>query len=102
MSLSATVKSWAIPYHGDAHQVLRVAIKKMEEERNIEHAYANMVSIIQSSGTGKSRMVDQLATVEFVFPFNLRLEEEVDCEYLQALWLYPPNLCTFSIRISSS
>lgn len=92
MSLSATVSAWELPYEGDAHQVLRGAIKKIENERSIKDAYANMISIIQSSGTGKSRMVDQLATVEFVFPFNLRLQEEVDCEYLPTRWCALPNL----------
>ena len=34
--------------------------------------YSNVVSIIQSSGTGKSRMVDQLACSVFAIPFNIR------------------------------
>jgi len=38
--------------------------------------YSNTVSIIQSSGTGKSRMVDQLAHLVFTIPFNLRLSSE--------------------------
>ena len=34
--------------------------------------YAPMCAIIQSSGTGKSRMVDQLGTTHFVIPVCLR------------------------------
>jgi len=34
--------------------------------------YGNMMTIIQSSGTGKSRMVDQLARIVFTLPFNIR------------------------------
>jgi hypothetical protein len=37
-----------------------------------EGPYSNVVSIIQSSGTGKSRMVDQLALSVFAIPFNIR------------------------------
>jgi hypothetical protein len=37
-----------------------------------EGPYSNVVSIIQSSGTGKSRMVDQLAPSVFTIPFNIR------------------------------
>ena len=35
-------------------------------------AYTNSVAIIQSSGTGKSRMVHEQANLVFTIPFNLR------------------------------
>ena len=38
--------------------------------------YAKQVAIIQSSGTGKSRMVHELSKLIFTIPFNLRLGEE--------------------------
>ena len=44
----------------------------MDRTRMPTQAYANMMTILQSSGTGKSRMVDQLALKVFTFPFNLR------------------------------
>ena len=44
----------------------------MDSSRMPSQAYANMMTILQSSGTGKSRMVDQLAFQVFTFPFNLR------------------------------
>jgi hypothetical protein len=34
--------------------------------------YANYLPIVQSSGTGKSRMVDELAGEVFTIPLNLR------------------------------
>jgi hypothetical protein len=38
--------------------------------------YSNAVSIIQSSGTGKSRMVDELSRSVFTIPFNIRSSDE--------------------------
>ncbi|KAG6377825.1 hypothetical protein JVT61DRAFT_14603 [Boletus reticuloceps] len=37
---------------------------------------ANSVALIQSSGTGKSRMVDEMAKLVFTIPFNVRLPDE--------------------------
>ncbi|KAF9519221.1 hypothetical protein BS47DRAFT_1482200 [Hydnum rufescens UP504] len=38
--------------------------------------YSNSVAIIQSSGTGKSRMVDAQSDLVFTLPFNLRPDDE--------------------------
>jgi hypothetical protein len=38
--------------------------------------YANYLPIIQSSGTGKSRTVHELARLVFTIPFNLRGDDE--------------------------
>jgi hypothetical protein len=35
-------------------------------------SYNHSISIIQSSGMGKSRLVDAVAKIKFCFPFNLR------------------------------
>ncbi|KAJ7211190.1 hypothetical protein GGX14DRAFT_623773 [Mycena pura] len=56
--------------------------------RNIDKAltgpsaggYSNLGSFIQSSGYGKSRMVDEVAKSRFTFSFNLRPAEESDPE----------------------
>jgi hypothetical protein len=37
-----------------------------------EGPYSSVVSVIQSSGTGKSRMIDQLARSVLAIPFNIR------------------------------
>ncbi|KAF8551255.1 hypothetical protein OG21DRAFT_301501 [Imleria badia] len=58
--------------------------------------YANSVPLIQSSGTGKSRMVDEQAKLVFTIPFNLHpqgLVEEADLPQDTAVWEY---LCTTS------
>lgn len=38
--------------------------------------YSNSAAIIQSSGSGKSRMVDKLAELVFTVPFNVRQTAE--------------------------
>ena len=48
-----------------------------------QSAYANQISIIQSSGTGKSRTVDELAKRLFSFPFNLREAPNIEGELVQ-------------------
>lgn len=73
---TATKKSWTATYRGHAHELLRDSIVDIERSRTEDDSYGNTMPIIQSSGTGKSRMVDELATIEFVFPFNLRRKEE--------------------------
>ena len=51
-----------------------------------EGPYSNVVSIVQSSGTGKSRMVDQLARSVFTIPLNIRSAKDnqgisLSCSY---------------------
>lgn len=38
--------------------------------------FNNTVMIVQSSGTGKSRMVDEAARLVFTLPFNLRSDKD--------------------------
>jgi hypothetical protein len=38
----------------------------------MEKPYSNQIAIVQSSGTGKSRMVHEQASLVFTIPFNLR------------------------------
>ena len=57
--------SWNAEYRGKAPLHLELAIRNMNSSRTPTQVYANMIAIIQSSGTGESRMVDQ------VFTFNL-------------------------------
>jgi len=70
------------PFQGDADIQLRHTIERMNEERSSTQAYANMMTIIQSSGTGKSRLVDKLAEAVFTLPFNLRDPKEDECRFL--------------------
>ena len=67
----ATTNAWVTPFVGDVHHVLAKDINEMNAARSGE-SYRNFLPIIQSSGMGKSRTVDQLATEIFTLPFNLR------------------------------
>jgi hypothetical protein len=43
-----------------------------ETTESRDGAYMNMIAIVQSSGTGKSRLVHELAKKIFTIPLNLR------------------------------
>ena len=69
----ATKDAWVADYQGNAADLLeKIAITATSEPEYTVHACTNQISIIQSSGTGKSRTVDELAKRLFTFPFNLR------------------------------
>lgn len=60
------------------------------QKKSIKYtAYANMLPIIQSSGTGKSRMVDELAKCAFTIPFNLQGKLESQSELVKSLAIRP-------------
>ncbi|KAF8328923.1 uncharacterized protein EI90DRAFT_3155623 [Cantharellus anzutake] len=67
-SEDATVKSWSSEYRGDAANILYQYMMR----QNIADTYARLLPIVQSSGMGKSRMVDEFSKKHFVVPFNLR------------------------------
>jgi len=74
-------RAWNVDYQGDAARLLeRIAISATSDPGIAPHPYTNQISIIQSSGTGKSRAVDELAKSLFTFPFNLRHIEETGSE----------------------
>ena len=66
------VDAWTTTYIGNFHEILLDNINEMPRGS----AYANFVPIIQSSGTGKSRMVHELAGLVFTIPFNIRAAED--------------------------
>ncbi|KZT03296.1 uncharacterized protein LAESUDRAFT_684107 [Laetiporus sulphureus 93-53] len=68
----ATKIAWKKPFIGTSHQTLLDSIKEMNRDRSKESSYSNYLAIIQSSGTGKSRTVDELAKLIFTIPFNVR------------------------------
>ncbi|KAF8340891.1 hypothetical protein F5887DRAFT_1225901 [Amanita rubescens] len=65
--------AWETRYQGSHPQLLFNNICNMKNRQN---QYSNQVAVIQSSGTGKSRMVDELAKLVFTIPFNLGLDQE--------------------------
>ena|SRR5258708_38535945 len=64
--------SWKLDYELGYDQILLENIISMPCQRQ----YSSMVSIVQSSGYGKSRMVHEMANHAFTLPFNLRNPEE--------------------------
>jgi len=58
---------------GEAHRCL---YKVMEVHQKSQDAYGRFLSIVQSSGAGKSRMVDELSKEYLVIPINLRPANE--------------------------
>lgn len=67
-AIIATVKSWFVPYRGNISEV----VYEYMQSHNDPDLYARMLAIVQSSGMGKSRMIDQLSKSHFVIPLNLR------------------------------
>ncbi|KAF8519088.1 hypothetical protein BU17DRAFT_47994, partial [Hysterangium stoloniferum] len=71
----ATQRAWEQDYVGTAVEGLELHIKKYYRT-NVEGTekmhYAHYTSIIQSSGMGKSRLIDEFAKSHFVIRMNLR------------------------------
>jgi hypothetical protein len=65
------MRAWSLKYHRDAHKVLLKAIDELHVQQ-IRLNYAKIIPIAQSSGTGKSKTVDMIATEQILFPLCLR------------------------------
>ncbi|TFY74196.1 hypothetical protein EWM64_g9816 [Hericium alpestre] len=66
--MRATVQSWKINYQGSTTAVLMNTIRDYLRAQN---HYARYFAFVQSSGTGKSRIVDELAKTLISTPVNL-------------------------------
>ena len=73
-------QAWNAPYESDHHEFLFDTVKEIRSDPLAE--YSNSASVIQSSGSGKSRMVDEMASLIFTLPFNLRAARDVYGEQL--------------------
>ncbi|KAF8346723.1 hypothetical protein F5887DRAFT_1073392 [Amanita rubescens] len=69
----AVTEAWERPYVGKAHICL---YKVIEAHRKSYNVYGRILPVVQSSGAGKSRMVDELSKEHLVIPINLRPERE--------------------------
>ncbi|KAF8627900.1 hypothetical protein AX14_011296, partial [Amanita brunnescens Koide BX004] len=70
-------KAWGTEYRGEYPRLLLDNLCNMSKSwPQPVQPYAKQVAIIQSSGTGKSRMVHELSKLIFTIPFNLRLGDE--------------------------
>ncbi len=65
-----TFISSLIEWNGERRRLL--AGDAMQTEGSVEAAYINVVTIVQSSGTGKSRLLYETAADIFTIPLNLR------------------------------
>lgn len=68
---TAVRDAWTSPYVGNAHTMLLENVCRLNENRR-PSPYRTSVLVLQSSGTGKSRTVDELAKDIFVIPLNIR------------------------------
>ena len=65
----AVVQSWTAPFV--RRDALDALIEHIDRERKKKGAYAPFCSIVQSSGMGKSRLLDELSKTYFLIPVNL-------------------------------
>jgi hypothetical protein len=63
------MESWDVAYVGEAAGLLYDHIVTHSKDRG---SYARYTSIVQSSGMGKSRAVDEFSKQHLVVPLNLR------------------------------
>lgn len=70
----AIVNAWTIAYSGESHNRLFEGLCQMREDPIKDKT--NIVTVHQSSGYGKSRMLLEHSSIVFTFPFNLRHPNE--------------------------
>ena len=74
--------SWEVEFRGEAANALLKTISVYLVQRNV---YARHASIVNSSGTGKSRMVDQLGKIIITVPMCLRDPKSAGLIYHRSL-----------------
>jgi hypothetical protein len=62
-------------FRGGGAALFKAGLDEMNECRG-DRLYANFVPIIQSSGMGKSRLVDETAKLIFTIPFCFRTDPD--------------------------
>ncbi|KAE9389923.1 hypothetical protein BT96DRAFT_1024834 [Gymnopus androsaceus JB14] len=67
MESRAAVDSWTRDFVGSAHEALKQHILQYNR-----YSYSPHCAIVQSTGTGKSRTLDEFSKYNFVIPLNLR------------------------------
>ena len=70
--ITATVVAWRSKFKGESvDRLLKTISDYLDEKRD---CYARLSTIVNSSGTGKSRMVDQLSMQIITVPMCLRTQ----------------------------
>jgi hypothetical protein len=70
--MTATERAWDEAFKGNTAAVLLKTISNFLDKKR--QPYSRQATIVNSSGTGKSRMVDELATKIITVPMCLRPE----------------------------
>jgi len=73
-SRAAAHRAWSDNWLGNSHILLANLMDELHKAPGDPQMkpYNHSISIIQSSGMGKSRLVDSVARIKFCFPFNMR------------------------------
>lgn len=71
-SVVATERSWNGPFRGEFHKLALNTISDFKSVTSNRGIYAYCTSVVQSSGMGKSRMMDEMAKYVVLIPVNLR------------------------------
>ena len=79
----ATKLSWNGPYQGKNWKTMRYKIQDIIMcPSSHKHKYAHQFSLVQSSGTGKSSMIDEYSKDPIILLLCLRDEQETGEYYL--------------------
>ncbi|PBK71265.1 hypothetical protein ARMSODRAFT_1003086 [Armillaria solidipes] len=71
-SSTATMMSWSREFQGSGVKALEQHIWHYLVVKSVPYPYTAFMSITQSSGMGKSRLIDEFSKIHFVIPLNLR------------------------------
>ena len=105
----ATKLSWTEEYVGKAWKMLHSKIQALEDPGDtVDEYYAPFFTLVQSSGMGKSRLIDEYSKRHIVIPLCLRSHKETGDYPISWLAVPVTQLPRFSLprygshRISAS
>jgi hypothetical protein len=75
-SSTETFEAFQHPYEGDSPDLLLSILDDYRRDNKPDETYNYSISMVQSSGTGKSRLVELIAQKRFTLLFNLREDVE--------------------------
>lgn len=70
IQLEAVRKHWKDDYVGESDEALLQDLNAVSA--NVTNLYAKYMNVVQSSGTGKSKTIQQISTKVFTVPFVIR------------------------------
>ena len=102
--IKATIEAWSSNFKGDAAAVLLATISDYLDKKR--ECYVRLASIVNSSGTGKSRMVDEISTKIIKVPMCLHEDGTrglgCGCAY-DLIWTgFPPSDLTLRTWLLSA